>query len=92
MNLLYKSSLNRFNFQIIIFLFLLVPSCSLLLGPRKSVKQSSTLSNPEYSNLNHWAVHPSKKTNASSIPENSGLKDEQQAAPVDVFFIHPTSY
>jgi hypothetical protein len=64
----------------------------LLLSPGKSVKQSSNLSNPEYSNLDHWAVHPQKKSNASNIPENSGLKNEQQSAPVDVFFIHPTSY
>ena len=92
MKLSHKSSLNRFRFEIPIFLFFLIPSCSLLLSPGKSVKQSSNLSNPEYSNLNHWAVHPQKKTNASNIPENSGLKDEQQSAPVDVFFIHPTSY
>ena len=92
MKLSHKSSLNRFRFEIPIFLFFLIPSCSLLLSPGKSVKQSSNLSNPEYSNLDHWAVHPQKKSNASNIPENSGLKDEQQSAPVDVFFIHPTSY
>ena len=96
MHLLKKLSLrNNYNFfkiDILIFLFLLLPSCRYLLGPNMSVKQSSALSAPDYSTLNHWAVHPDKKTNASSIPENSGLKDEQQSSPVDVFFIHPTSY
>lgn len=91
-----RKNVNKINFfkidSLLILCFLVLPSCRLLLGPLKSVDKSNSLSNPNYSDLNHWAVHPNKRTNASSVPENSALKEEQESATVDVFFIHPTSY
>ena len=53
---------------------------------------SKTATAPNYSDLKNWAAHPEKHDFADSIPSNSGLKDEQATAEVDVFFVHPTSY
>jgi hypothetical protein len=47
---------------------------------------------PNYSDLKNWAAHPEKHDFADSIPLNSGLKDAQATAQVDVFFVHPTTY
>ena len=47
---------------------------------------------PHYADLKNWAAHPDKHDFADSIPQNSGLKDEQTTAEVDVFFVHPTTF
>ncbi|MBK9995020.1 MAG: DUF3089 domain-containing protein [Saprospiraceae bacterium] len=44
----------------------------------------------DYSDLNLWAAHPSKKDSADLTPLD--LEESQQQAEADVFFIHPTSY
>ena len=46
---------------------------------------------PEYSDLQHWAAHPSKADSADLVP-NASLIDGQDSAAVDVFFLHPTTY
>lgn len=53
---------------------------------------AKTAAAPNYSDLKNWAAHPEKYDFADSIPLNSGLKDEQATAEVDVFFVHPTTY
>lgn len=45
---------------------------------------------PDYSNLDYWAAHPSKKDPSDSIPPP--LTQEALDTSVDVFFIHPTTY
>lgn len=45
---------------------------------------------PDYAKLDHWAAHPDKKDPADRTPD--GLRDEQDSAAVDVFFLYPTSY
>ena len=45
---------------------------------------------PDYSNLNYWAAHPSKKDPSDEVP--SDLKNESKDTLADVFFIHPTTY
>lgn len=44
----------------------------------------------DYSRLENWAAHPSKLDNADRIPK--GLKNNQDSALADVFFIHPTTF
>ncbi|MEO6219412.1 MAG: DUF3089 domain-containing protein [Ginsengibacter sp.] len=46
--------------------------------------------NPDYSDLNYWAAHPSKKDPSDNVPQD--LKDEKKDSIADVFFIHPTTY
>jgi len=45
----------------------------------------------DYSDLALWASHPDKKDMADMVPDLS-LTDNQSNAPVDVFFVHPTTY
>lgn len=46
---------------------------------------------PDYSNADAWAALPQKKDSADAVP-GTLWKDLQADAPVDVFFIHPTTY
>ncbi len=46
---------------------------------------------PDYENPGHWAALPDRDDLADRVP--SGEYDDRQAtAPIDVFFIHPTTY
>jgi hypothetical protein len=72
----------------ILFSFTL-PHC---IVPRKKFSQYIPPAPPDYSNSANWAALPTKKDSADAIPLNSGLKDGQADAKVDVFFIHPTMY
>jgi hypothetical protein len=47
---------------------------------------------PDYTSDDAWAALPGRKDNADLVPPGSGLTDDQAAAQVDVFFIHPTTY
>jgi Protein of unknown function (DUF3089) len=60
--------------------------------PKTAFDAAKTPIKPEYSDLKNWAAHPDKHDFADSIPQNSGFKDEQATAQVDVFFVHPTTY
>ena len=46
---------------------------------------------PDYSNLKNWAAHPDKSDPADRTP-CPDVRDEQAGRPVDVFFLHPTTY
>ena len=45
---------------------------------------------PDYSKQVSWLTLPDMIDYADMLPE--GLVDQQQDAPVDVFYIHPTAY
>lgn len=47
---------------------------------------------PDYRSADSWAALPDRADAADVVPEGSGLKDEQATAPVDVFYLHPTTY
>ncbi len=47
---------------------------------------------PDYSKSENWAALPSKDDMADRVPEGGNLKNEEDSAAADVFFIHPTSY
>ena len=46
---------------------------------------------PDYSSPVYWSALPHKIDSADAVPI-AEWKNEQSASPVDVFFIHPTSY
>ena len=46
---------------------------------------------PDYSDIRSWAAHPSVFDSADLIP-NASLQNQQEDAPIDVFFLHPTTY
>jgi hypothetical protein len=47
---------------------------------------------PNYSKTKYWAALPNQKDMADLLPNKSNLKDEQDQAKADVFFIHPTIF
>lgn len=73
---------------IVIFFSLLMLGCS---TSKKIANIPLVHQAPNYGELSFWAAHPSKKDLADSLPV-SQLKDVQDAASADVFFLHPTSY
>ncbi|MEZ4886690.1 MAG: DUF3089 domain-containing protein [Chitinophagales bacterium] len=72
---------------LITFVTALLLSCS----STKNVQFTTNVAAPNYSNNDHWASLPSKKDPADLVPVNS-LKNEQETAKVDVFFVHPTTF
>ncbi len=46
---------------------------------------------PDYADPDNWAALPFKKDPADSLPAPD-LEDRQTQSPVDVFFLHPTTY
>lgn len=45
---------------------------------------------PDYQNPDHWAALPTKMDEADKTPD--GIKNRQDSAAVDVFFLYPTIY
>lgn len=45
---------------------------------------------PQYQNLENWCALPTQKDPADECPR--GLKNKQENAQADVFFVHPTTY
>lgn len=75
-------------------LILLVYSCLLLSAcaslPKGSFDPTCTKC-PDYSLEKNWAALPFRKDSADAVPV-AEWQDVQDDAPVDVFFIHPTTY
>lgn len=44
---------------------------------------------PDYAKPEYWAAHPDHNDPADRVPE--GLENQQAEAPIDVFFLHPTT-
>lgn len=47
---------------------------------------------PDYASLSAWAVLPEHPGDAAMVPPGSNAADAEASAPVDVFFVHPTTY
>lgn len=47
---------------------------------------------PDYSKLENWASHPTKKDNADKIPRPLRKETTDLPKQVDVFFLHPTIF
>ncbi len=47
---------------------------------------------PDYALPQYWAALPDRRDAADVVPENDPFGDRQVTAPVDVFYIHPTTY
>ena len=83
-------SLSTFLFIIIIYLF--STSCTSLIKPSGDFEAYTPPPKPDYSNENNWAALPTKKDKAHLVPANTDLKENEDNALVDVFFVHPTTY
>ena len=82
-----KNDSMRLAYLLILCLF--VFSCASI--PKGNYAIPTDLSAPNYNDLSSWAAHPDKQDEADKTP-SSTLKNNQAAAEIDVFFLHPTSY
>lgn len=73
-------------------LMLALGSCINVIKPGKDFTRAVTPAAPDYSQDDTWAALPTRRDSADAVPRNTGLRDEQATAPVDVFFVHPTTY
>lgn len=53
---------------------------------------SKTPEPPQYHDLNYWVAHPDKIDPSDLTPGKGQLKENQDSAVTDVFFIYPTIY
>ena len=79
---------------LIIILLISLNSCGLLSESKKLVEYKTTNfesvkppKEPDYQNLNSWAVHPEIQ-----VSEFSDFENNKEKLPVDVFFIYPTMH
>lgn len=75
-----------------VFVLLLVSCSDGVYQVKTEFSESPAPPKPDYSNENYWASLPVKRDAADSIPQKSGLKDNQANASADVFFLHPTIF
>lgn len=82
------------NKIILVFaIFTLLSACNKDLIKYPTFESSKTPPAPDYSNTNNWAALPTESDMADLVPgKNQLLKNNQNKAEVDVFFIHPTIY
>ena len=62
----------------------------MVITPNQAFADASSPAPPDYANTQHWAALPAREDLADSVP--TGSRDAQATAPVDVFFLHPTTF
>lgn len=84
--------------RIVVFIFCIVTTAAFA-QPIKKFKTKYGIEDlekvtkkPDYSNLKYWVAHPDKEDYADLVPGRNQLREYQEAADVDVFFIYPTIY
>jgi hypothetical protein len=70
-----------------LFCFLLLSGC---IRPGYNFEHYTAPQLPDYSKEDCWAALPWRHDAADTVPPGTGLRDEQDSAKVDVFFIYPT--
>ena len=65
---------------------------AVFLAPRHGFEASAAPGAPDYATDAAWLVLPSRPGNAALAPDRVAAPDVQATAPVDVFFITPTTY
>lgn len=81
----------------VLFLFTIITILNSCASGKKltvDFDQATVPAAPDYSNTIYWAALPDKKDSADHLPSETKilLTDAQRNAPVDVFYIHPTTY
>jgi len=84
--------MNKTSAFILLLIGILFSHCIGLIRPKKNFKFYVQTIAPDYKDQNCWAALPDKKDWADTVPLNSGMKNNQNNAYADVFFIHPTTY
>ncbi|MBX0291126.1 DUF3089 domain-containing protein [Hymenobacter sp. HSC-4F20] len=71
---------------------LALSSCISVIKPGKDFTQAIAPEAPDYRMEDNWAALPDRRDSADAVPRNTLLRNQQRDAPVDVFFVHPTTY
>lgn len=71
--------------------FFIMKIVRLALKPPRSFEETATPPAPDYARAECWAALPDRKDNADVVPAGD-FSDNQADAPVDVFFLHPTTF
>jgi hypothetical protein len=66
-------------------------SCAKVLQPGRQFAAYPPAQAPDYALPDNWAALPDRKDAADEVPHNTSLRDRQQTASADVFYIHPTT-
>ncbi|MGO1071795.1 DUF3089 domain-containing protein [Lysobacter sp. CA199] len=64
--------------------------CARMLDPKHAFDRTPEPGAPDYRDETAWAALPGKRDDSDATP--IGMRNRQRDAPVDVFFIHPTTY
>ncbi len=78
----------------LLLLFLCISACSnqnYKAYPRKSFTSYTAPDTPDYTQEDAWAASPFKRDRADRVPDPS-IKNRQEEAKADVFFVHTTTY
>lgn len=86
--LLSGLTLRRSFYILLLTIFFLSYGCY----PLRPFNSTRIPAPPDYAQEKYWAALPWKKDSADTTPYGSGLKNEQENAKADVFFIYPTAY
>lgn len=78
--------------SIVLFAALIGLSSCGSVHPTKAFDATKVPPSPDYSNQANWAAHPDKADPADLSPAPKDIPDLQKDAPVDVFFLYPTTY
>lgn len=75
------------------------PACAALILWREGLTATATAAAdateppaPDYAQTNAWAAWPGRPSDADAIPPGISAPVAEKSRPVDVFFIHPTTY
>lgn len=69
---------------------LVAPVKRMVLDPKREFDRMPAPAAPDYRDKRYWAALPDQRDGADATP--IGMRNRQGDAPVDVFFIHPTTY
>ncbi|SNC75449.1 Protein of unknown function [Hymenobacter gelipurpurascens] len=84
--------LRAWRFVLLTPLFFL-SSCLGVLRPAHQFAPAKDVSEaPDYRMEDNWAALPDRPDSADAVPQGTLLHDRQRDAPVDVFFVHPTTH
>lgn len=85
----------KFNTQILqrlFFTLILAHFTTSCLTPTKQFKNTKPPKVPDYTKNSNWAALPLKKDSADLCVYPANIRDKQDSAAVDVFYVHPTTY
>ncbi|MGH8080448.1 MAG: DUF3089 domain-containing protein [Lysobacter sp.] len=82
--------MNTIRWSLVLVSFGLLIGCARMLDPKADFDRTPEPGAPDYRDERYWAALPSKRDDSDATP--IGMRNRQHDAPVDVFFIHPTTY